>query len=95
MGTSILTKFQAKDPIIISDSAIIMVAMEVERDLKNQALNKIKQRIKDNVNLLGNVVYKHVLRAHNQAADALANKAVDRGVGTARENQDVYDKPIP
>eukprot|EP00253_Pinus_taeda_P020455 PITA_20455 len=95
MGSSILTKLQAKDPIIIGDSAIIIGAIEAGRDFKNQALNKIKQRINDNVNMLGKVVYKHVLRAHNQAANAFANKAVDRGVGTARENQDVYDKPIP
>ena len=95
MWTSLLTKLQAKDLIIIEDFVIIIAAMDSGREFKNLALNKIKQRINDNVNLLGKVVYKHVLRVHNKAVNALANKAVDREVGIEKENNVVYEKPIP
>lgn len=42
MGTNILKKYQLKDPIIISDSTIIIATIEVGRDFKNLALNKIR-----------------------------------------------------
>jgi len=58
-------------------------------------LKKIKQRINENINQLGKVVYKHVLRVDNQAADALANKAVDKEVGIEKENNAVYKNSIP
>ncbi len=95
MGTSLLAKLQAKNPIIIGDSVIIITEMDSGREFTNQALNKIKHRINDNVNLLGKAVYKHVLRIHKQTTYALANKVVDREVGTTKENNDVSENPIP
>jgi len=48
LGTYILKKLQAKNPVIIGDSEIVIVAMVSRADFKNQALNRIKHRIKDN-----------------------------------------------
>lgn len=95
MGTNILKKYQLKEPIIIGDSTIIIAAMEAGRDFKNLALNKIRQRIMDNIKMLGNVVFKHVFRTQNKEADSLANKAVDRRAGMAKENHEIYEQAIP
>lgn len=94
MGTSILTKLQAKEPIIIDISAIIIAAMEVGRDFKNQSFNKIKQRIKDNVNMLGTIVYKHVLRAHNQNTAFFHNNLKLRRVGNQIDKIQVEGQEI-
>lgn len=69
--------------------------MEAGRDLKNVALNKIRQHILDNIKNLGNDVFKHVLRTQNKEADSLANKAVDRRARMVKENQGIYEQAIP
>jgi len=48
LGTCILKNLQAKNPVIIGDSTIVITAMESGGDSKNQALNRIKQRIVEN-----------------------------------------------
>jgi len=85
IGTKILKKNQIKDPIIIGDSTIIIAAMEAGKELKNAALNKIRQRILDNKKNMEKVVFKHVLRTQNKEADSLANKAMDRRAGMVKE----------
>lgn len=95
LGSCILNKLQAKDPVVIGDLAIIIATMETGVEFKNQALNRIKQRILDNTKHLGNIKYKHVLRAYNQEADSLANKAVNWRAGQVKENQDIYEKSTP
>lgn len=42
LGICILNKLQAKDPVVIGDSVIIIVAMETGGEFKNQGLNRIK-----------------------------------------------------
>lgn len=44
---------------------------------------------------MGKFVFKNVLRTQNKEADSLANKAVDRGAGMVKENQNIYEEPIP
>jgi len=85
MGTSIRKGLQGKDIIIIGDSTIIIATMEAGRDFKNQVLNKIRERILDNLKIMGNVVFKHVLRNDNQNIDSLVNKAMDRRAGKVKE----------
>jgi len=85
MGTSIRKGLQGKDIIIIGDSTIIIATMEAGRDFKNQVLNKIRERILDNLKIMGNVVFKHVLRNDNQNTDSLVNKAMDRRAGKVKE----------
>jgi len=69
--------------------------MKTGGEFKNQALNKIRQRILNNIKSLGNIIFKHVLRAHNQEVDSLANKAMNRRIGLVKENQEIYEKYIP
>ena len=77
LGKCILNRLWVKDPAVIGESAIIITATETRGEFTNQALNRIKQRILDNTKHLGNIKFKHVLRAYNQEADSLANKAVN------------------
>jgi len=48
LGTCVLKNLQAKNPVIIGDSVIIIASMESGGDFKNQALNRIKKRIMEN-----------------------------------------------
>ena len=95
LGTCILKNLQAKDPVIIDDSTIIIDAMGIGGVFKNQALNRIKQRILENTKELGNIKYKHVLRIFNHKADSLANNAVNQSVGQVKDKNNIYEKPIP
>lgn len=81
LGTCFLKNLQAKNPVIIGDSAIMIAAMESGGDFKNQALNRIKHRIVDNSKQLGIIQFKHVMRNYNIKADSLAKSAVTRSIG--------------
>ena len=95
LGTCILKNLQSKNPVIIGDSAIIIAAMESGGDFKNQALNRIKQRIVENTKQLGIIKYKHVMRNFNSEVDYLENKAVNRPIGQVQDNNSLYEKSIP
>lgn len=86
LGTCILKNLQAKNPVIIGDSAIMIAAMESGGNFKNQALNRIKHRIGDNSKQLGIIQFKHVMRNYNTKADSLANSVVIKPIGQVHEN---------
>lgn len=95
LGTRILKKNAIKDPIIIGDSAIIIVAMEAEKDFKSTTINKICQRIRTSLKNLGNISIKHVLRNQNKDSNSHANKEIDRPIGIVKENNEFYEENIP
>lgn len=88
LGTKILIKKGIKDPIIIGDSTIIIATMETGKEFKSSAMNI-------NTKNMGKIVYKHVLRTQNKDEDIIANKAVERQVGTVKENNKIYEENIP
>lgn len=66
MGTKIIKKRKIQNPIIIGDSTIIIEAMVRNKKPSNEHMNKIFRRIRKNLEGFGDVIYKHVLRIHNQ-----------------------------
>lgn len=94
LGSSIMKQMQVKNPIIIGDSAIVIDAMATGREFKKPALSNIKHRIMNNLNHLGETLFKHVLRNNNVEADSLANRAINRSTGQVRENDQTYDNSI-
>lgn len=95
LGTSILKQMGVQNPIILGDSAIVIVAMATGGEFKKAALSNIKLRIMDNIGHTGDTTFKHVLRDNNTEADSFANRATNRPIGQVRENDTTYDKPIP
>ena len=95
LGTSIARKIGLRNLLILGDSAIIITAMTSGKDFNQAALNNIKGRIRENTKFLGNVIFKHILRANNEEADKQANKATRRKIGQVKENETVYEQDIP
>jgi len=65
-----------------------------EKHFNSITINKICQRIRSNIKSLRNITLKHVLRNQNKEADNYANKALERLVGTIKENNEVYVENI-
>lgn len=95
LGTTILKQMRIQNPIILGDSAIVIVAMALGGEFKKAALNNLKLRIMDNIKHLGDITFKHVLRENNSESDSFTTRASNRPTGQARENDSTYDKPIP
>lgn len=95
LGTSILKRLNIQSPIIMGDSAILIAAMATGGEFKQIALNNLKTQITDNISNIRGATFKHVLRANNTEADCQANSATSRSIGQVRENENIYDKPIP
>lgn len=69
--------------------------MATEKDFKSTSINKIFQRNRTNIKNLGDITLMHVMRNQNKEADSYANKAIERIVGTVKENNEVYVENIP
>lgn len=95
LGLSIARKMGIRDLLVLGDSAILIAAMNSGNNFKQCALNRIRERITEQVRDMRKVSYKHVLRTHNTAADELANKAIRRPAGQVRENEKIYEQDIP
>jgi len=95
LGTSILNRLNLRNSIIVGDSAIIIATMVSGTQFKKEVLNNIKTRILDNIQELGDMLFKHVLRDNNNEADHLASMATSRQIGQVKENELTYGKPIP
>ena len=66
MGTRIIKEREIQNLIIIGDSAIIIEAIARNKNPSNEFMNKILKRIRKNLEGFGNVIFRHVLRIHNQ-----------------------------
>jgi len=58
-------------------------------------MNRIIRRIRKNLEDFGDVIFRHVLRTHNQQADYYANQVVEKIEGNIRENQEEYHNSVP
>lgn len=63
---------------VVADSQLIIRQLAGLYKIKNPTLKIIYQQIKDMEVELGEISYRHVLRAENFIADKLANQALDR-----------------
>jgi len=61
----------------------------------NDFMNIILKRIRNNLEDSGDVIFRHVLRTHNQQADYYANQTMKKIEGNIRENQEVYHNSVP
>ena len=86
MGTRIIRKREIQNPIIIGDSTIIIEAMARNKNPSNEHMNRIFRRIRKNLEGSSDVIYRHVLRIHNQQADYFVNQAVKKNEGLGCEN---------
>jgi len=71
-----------QDPIIIGDSAMIIEATAHHKNPNNEFMNRVYRRIRKNLEGLGDVIFRHVLRTHNQQADHFTKQAVKRSEGS-------------
>eukprot|EP00253_Pinus_taeda_P003539 PITA_03539 len=95
LGSSIAKKLGLQNLLILGDSAIIISSMNSDKDFRQTALNRIKDRITENLRSITGVSHKHILRENNKAADAQANMATGRPIGWVKENELEYEEPIP
>lgn len=95
MGTRIIKQREIQNPIIIGDSTIIIEAMARNKNPSNESMNRIFRRVRKNLEDFGDVIFRHVLRIHNQQANYFENQAVKKNEGHVRENQEEYQNSIP
>jgi ribonuclease HI len=65
--------------VVKMDSMLVVKQMKGEYRIKHPNLVPLAARAKELVSHFGAVSFAHVYREHNKEADALANKAMDRG----------------
>jgi ribonuclease HI len=68
---------------VVSDSELLVRQIKGIYKVKNSALQKLHGRAKDLITQLEWFSIDHALRQHNREADALANEAMDKGMGRA------------
>ena len=84
-----------KNLVIMGDSSIIIQSMVESRGPKNKALRQITKRVGKNLQFLGEVTFKHILRENNHTADMQANLAINRPMGESRIDNVISHKLIP
>ena len=62
---------------VVSDSELLVKQMRGEYRVKNQALRGLSLEAAELGRTIGQVVYTHVRREHNELADRLVNEALD------------------
>ena len=72
-----IKKREIQNPIIVGDSTILIEAMARNKSTSNEFMNKILRRIRKNLEDSGEVIFRHVMRTHNQHADYYPNQAVE------------------
>lgn len=71
----------AKEVEVVADSELLIKQARGEYRVKNPDLAIRFAEMKAFERLLPRVTYRHVRREYNKAADALANQAMDEGMG--------------
>jgi ribonuclease HI len=74
----------AKEVEVVADSELLIKQARGEYRVKNPALGLRFAEMKAFERMLPRVSYRHVRREYNTAADALANQAMDEGMGRAK-----------
>jgi len=62
---------------VVSDSELLVKQMRGEYRVKNEALRQLSVEAAGLAREIGDVVYSHVRREHNELADRLVNEALD------------------
>ena len=70
----------AKKVDVLADSELLIKQANGEYKVKNRELASRYLEMKNLETQIGRVHYRHVRRAQNKAADALANQAMDQGM---------------
>lgn len=73
----------AEELEVVADSELLVKQANGEYRVKNPGLQPLYAKIKFLEHHFRRVSYRHVRRALNKAADALANQAMDEGMGRA------------
>lgn len=74
----------ANEVDVLADSELLIKQAKGEYKVKNAALADLFLKMKNLETLIGRVRYRHVRREQNKLADALANQAMDKGMGMKR-----------
>lgn len=69
----------AREVEVLADSELLIKQANGEYRVKNVDLQARFRELKSLEREIGRVIYKHVRREMNKAADALANRAMDEG----------------
>ncbi|MBP9762610.1 ribonuclease HI family protein [Patescibacteria group bacterium] len=75
----------AKEVEVVADSELLIKQARGEYRVKNPDLALRFAELKALERQLPRVSYRHVRREYNKAADALANQAMDEGMGRAKK----------
>ncbi|MGH9502488.1 MAG: ribonuclease HI family protein [Terriglobales bacterium] len=78
---------------VVSDSELLVRQIKGIYKVKNSALQELHGRAKDLITQLEWFSIDHALREHNREADALANEAMDKGMGRATARVTAGDSP--
>jgi ribonuclease HI len=71
----------AKEVEVVADSELLVKQATGEYRVKNEGLAGLFAQMKYAERQIGKVKYRHIRREQNKDADALANKAMDEGMG--------------
>lgn len=69
--------------------------MARKKNQRNDFMSRIFRRITKNLEGSGDVIFKHVLRIHNQQVNYFANQAMKKNEGNVRENHEEYHNSVP
>lgn len=75
----------AKQVEVLADSELLVRQANGEYKVKNAGLGQLFLKMKRLEAQIGRVRYRHVRREQNTAADALANQAMDDGMGIIKK----------
>jgi len=88
-------KLGAKKLIIRGDSELVIKQMRGEYRVKNPDMKTLYDRAQTLAGEFASVQYTHNLRHHNEIADRLANKAMDRKADVSDNDVSLDAKPSP
>ena len=81
LGLERCAELGAKEVDVLADSELLVKQANGEYRVKNVELARLFLQLRNLEQSFKHVRYRHVRREQNKAADALANKAMDQGMG--------------
>lgn len=85
LGLERAKHLKAESVQVLADSELLVKQANGEYKVKHVNIKPLFARMQILVNQIGHVKFRHVRREQNKRADALANKAMDQGVGKTEE----------
>ena len=81
LGLERCAELGAKEVDVLADSELLVKQANGEYRVKNVELARLFMQLRNLEQAFKHVRYRHVRREQNKAADALANRAMDQGMG--------------